>query len=81
MSEEKREGTLGLLFLTDLRGFDVVLGKLVACSLRGAYGLVAALPVIGLALLMGGVTGFELWRLALVLDLKKLTEAFPVPVI
>ncbi len=67
LSEEKREGTLGLLFLTDLRGFDVVLGKLVACSLRGAYGLVAALPVIGLALLMGGVTGFELWRLALVL--------------
>ena len=67
LSEEKREGTLGLLFLTDLRGFDVVLGKLVACSLRGVYGLVAALPVIGLALLMGGVTGFELWRLALVL--------------
>ena len=67
LSEEKREGTLGLLFLTDLRGFDVVLGKLVACSLRGAYGLLAALPVIGLALLMGGVTGFELWRLALVL--------------
>src|SRR6185436_15739303 len=29
LSEEKREGTLGLLFLTDLRGYDVVLGKLV----------------------------------------------------
>src|SRR5947207_12929317 len=28
LSEEKREGTLGLLFLTDLRGYDVVLGKL-----------------------------------------------------
>src|ERR1039458_3701925 len=27
LSEEKREGTLGLLFLTDLRGHDVVLGK------------------------------------------------------
>ena len=26
ISEEKREGTLGLLFLTDLKGFDVVLG-------------------------------------------------------
>ena len=67
LSEEKREGTLGLLFLTDLRGFDVVLGKLVACSLRGTYGLVAALPVIGLSMLMGGVTGFEFWRLAIVL--------------
>ena len=30
VSEEKREGTLGLLFLTDLRGFEVVFGKLVA---------------------------------------------------
>ena len=30
LSEEKREGTLGLLFLTDLKGYDVVLGKLAA---------------------------------------------------
>src|SRR5439155_20551509 len=28
ISEEKREGTLGLLFLTDLKGIDVTLGKL-----------------------------------------------------
>src|SRR5436190_11090789 len=28
LSEEKREGTLGLLFLTDLKGYDIVLGKL-----------------------------------------------------
>src|SRR5437870_13458009 len=33
ISEEKREGTLGLLFLTDLKGIDVVLGKLTATSL------------------------------------------------
>lgn len=32
LSEEKREGTLGLLFLTDLRGHDVILGKLAATS-------------------------------------------------
>jgi hypothetical protein len=67
LSEEKREGTLGLLFLTDLRGFDVVLGKLLANSLRGAYGLVAVLPIIGLSFLLGGLTGGEFWRLALVL--------------
>src|SRR5882724_9517700 len=30
LSSEKREGTLGLLFLTDLKGYDVVLGKLVS---------------------------------------------------
>ena len=41
LSEEKREGTLGLLFLTDLKGYDVVLGKLLATSLAGFYGLLA----------------------------------------
>ena len=67
LSEEKREGTLGLLFLTDLRGYDVVLGKLFSHSLVAAYGLLAAFPVIGIAFLLGGVTGGEFWRLMLVL--------------
>src|SRR5579859_5392670 len=44
LSEEKREGTLGLLFLTDLKGFDVVGGKLVATSLNAFYGLLSILP-------------------------------------
>ena len=67
LSEEKREGTLGLLFLTDLRGHDVALGKLLANSLHGFFGLLAVFPVVGLALLMGGVTGAEFWRLVLAL--------------
>jgi hypothetical protein len=67
LSEEKRDGTLGLLFLTDLRGHDVVLGKLLATSLRAAYGLLAVFPIMGLAFLMGGVSGGEFWRLMLVL--------------
>jgi ABC-type transport system involved in cytochrome c biogenesis permease component len=57
LSEEKREGTLGLLFLTDLRGYDVVLGKLMSQSLRAFYALVAAFPILALSLMMGGVTG------------------------
>jgi len=67
VSEEKREGTLGLLFLTDLKGYDVVLGKLVAKSLSCFYGLLAILPVLAIPLMLGGVTGTEFWRLALVL--------------
>ena len=67
LSEEKREGTLGLLFLTDLRGYDVVIGKLLSTSLTAAYGLMAAFPVIGISFLLGGVTGGEFWRLVLVL--------------
>lgn len=67
ISEEKREGTLGLLFLTDLRGYDVVFGKLLTQSLRAFYGLLAAFPIMGLALLAGGVTGGEFWRAILVI--------------
>jgi ABC-type transport system involved in multi-copper enzyme maturation permease subunit len=67
ISEEKREGTLGLLFLTDLRGHDVVLGKLVSNSLRSAYGLLATFPIVALALIMGGVTGGQFWRTVLAL--------------
>ncbi|HYG35699.1 MAG TPA: ABC transporter permease, partial [Clostridia bacterium] len=67
LSEEKREGTLGLLFLTDLKGYDVVLGKFFARGLNAFYGLLALLPVIALPLLLGGVTGGEYWRMALAL--------------
>jgi ABC-type Na+ efflux pump permease subunit len=67
LSEEKREGTLGLLFLTDLKGYDVVGGKLVATSLNAFYGLTAIFPVLAIPLLMGGITNGEFWRMALVL--------------
>ncbi len=67
LSEEKREGTLGLLFLTDLKGYDVVGGKLVATSLNAFYGLMAIFPVLAIPLLMGGITNGEFWRMALVL--------------
>jgi ABC-type transport system involved in multi-copper enzyme maturation permease subunit len=67
MTEEKREGTLGLLFLTDLKGYDVVLGKFIALSLNAFYGLLALLPMAALPLLLGGVTGGEFWRMALAL--------------
>ena len=67
LSREKREGTLGLLFLTDLKGHDVVFGKFVAASMNAFFSLFAILPVIALSLLLGGVTGAEFWRMALAL--------------
>jgi ABC-type Na+ efflux pump permease subunit len=66
LSEEKRDGTLGLLFLTDLRGYDVVLGKLVANSVNAFYSVVAVLPVLAIPLLMGGLTPGEFGRMSLV---------------
>ena len=62
LTREKKDGTLGLLFLTDLRGYDVVLGKMITTSLKSFYGVLAVLPVLALPLLMGGVTNDQLWR-------------------
>src|SRR5262249_50558803 len=67
LSEEKREGTLGLVFLTDLRGYDVVLGKLVAVSAKTLQGLIAFFPVLAVAFILGGITGGEFWRTTAVL--------------
>ena len=64
LTQEKTDGTLGLLFLTDLRGYDVVLGKMITASLKSFYGVLAVLPVLALPLLMGGVTNDQFWRTA-----------------
>lgn len=57
LSEEKREGTLGLLYLSGLRGGEIVLGKMAARSLRAFYAMLATLPVFGFCVLLGGVQG------------------------
>jgi ABC-type transport system involved in multi-copper enzyme maturation permease subunit len=67
LSEEKREGTIGLLFLTDLRGYDIVFGKLLSHSLQAFYAFVAAFPVLALPLLLGGVTGADFGRSMLII--------------
>jgi ABC-type transport system involved in multi-copper enzyme maturation permease subunit len=67
LSEERREGTLGFLFLTDLAGCDVVLGKFMAVSLNAFYGLLAVFPVFALCLVAGGVTPGEFTRTCLAL--------------
>ena len=56
LSQERREGTLELLLLTNLGTMDIVLGKLVAHSLQAVFILVGAVPVLALTLVMGGVT-------------------------
>ncbi len=67
ISEEKREGTYGLLFLTDLTGIDIILGKLVASSIVAFYALLATIPVMAIPLLLGGVTSLEFWQCSLAL--------------
>jgi hypothetical protein len=55
------------LFLTDLKGHDVVFGKLAATSVNSVYALLAILPVISLPVQLGGVAAGELCQSALVL--------------
>ena len=58
---------MGLIFLTDLKGYDVVLGKMAATSLNGLYGLLAVLPMLAITLVTGGIGFGEFCRMALVL--------------
>ncbi len=61
LSQERREGTLGLLLLTPLRPWDIVLAKAAAHALRAFTLWLVVLPVMALAFLQGGVG----WREAL----------------
>lgn len=65
LSQERREGTLGLLLSTTLAGGDVVLGKLAAAALGTVTCLLALLPALALGMTFGGVTSGEFWRTAL----------------
>lgn len=55
IAEEKREGTLGLLFLTNLSPFEIVLGKLVAHAVVGFYTVLCALPLLSMSMIFGGM--------------------------
>jgi len=67
ISAERREGTLGLLFLTRVKALDVLLGKLGSVGILSVGALVAFLPVLMIPVLAGGVTGPEAARKALAL--------------
>src|SRR5215469_9684617 len=60
ISRERREGTLGLLFLTPLTPLDVILGKSGVHILRVLTLFVAALPILGMPFVLGGVA----WQMA-----------------
>ena len=65
ISSEKREDTLGFLFLTNLKGYDVVTGKIAIHAVTTACGLLAVFPVFFLPILAGGVTWAETLRVLL----------------
>src|SRR5438093_7710598 len=56
ISREKREGTLGLLFLTPLTPIGIVCGKSLIHALRAVTLFLAVLPALALPFLLGGLT-------------------------
>jgi hypothetical protein len=54
ISRERREGTLGLLFLTPLKGTDIVVAKGLAQGLRALTLGLAVVPVLTIPFLLGG---------------------------
>ncbi len=54
-SEERRNGTLGLLVLTGLRPLEIFAYKSLGAVLLAAYGLLGALPFFAVPFLTGGV--------------------------
>ncbi|NOS71098.1 MAG: ABC transporter permease [Verrucomicrobia bacterium] len=67
ISSERREGTLGLLFLTNLNSAEIVIGKFCSTALASIYNLLAIFPMLALPLLMGGITLEHFWRTVLAL--------------
>jgi ABC-type transport system involved in multi-copper enzyme maturation permease subunit len=67
ISEERKMGTIGLLLLTNLKGYDIVLGKLFGISLNAFYCLLGVLPTLALPILFGGIEPGEFWRMCLAL--------------
>jgi len=74
ISRERREGTLGLLFLTPLTATGVVLGKSFVHLLRGLTLFLCMAPWLMVPLLMGGVEVRDV-AMALLLDASALLLA------
>ncbi len=59
INRERREGTLGLLLLTDLTPGEIVWGKMLSCGLTSFLVLLGSVPALMFPVLAGGVTGSQ----------------------
>lgn len=69
VSRERREGTIGFLFLTDLDAVGIVLGKIAAAGLLPTMALIAMFPALAVCQLIGGVTVALFWKTMIALGL------------
>jgi hypothetical protein len=64
---EKDRRTFVLLLLTDLRNYEIVLGKLLGSLLQIVLFLAGSVPILGLLMLLGGIAWGQIVDAALVL--------------
>lgn len=72
VAQEKDRRTFILLLVTDLRNYEIVLGKLVGSLLQIGILIVGSLPLWGLLMLLGGIAPDQLVQAFIIL----LTSAF-----
>ncbi|MDB6041220.1 MAG: hypothetical protein JWM99_5061, partial [Verrucomicrobiales bacterium] len=68
LCEERREGSLALLFLTRVKGLDVIIGKVGATALLAFQIVLALFPLMAMCIVLGGVSGSEFLRIVHVLS-------------
>jgi ABC-type Na+ efflux pump permease subunit len=67
VSREKDRRTFILLLLTDMRDYEIVLGKMLGSLLPIGLLLLATVPVLSMLLLLGGVSGLQVIQATMVL--------------
>jgi ABC-type transport system involved in multi-copper enzyme maturation permease subunit len=72
ITQEKERRTFILLLLTDLRNYEIVLGKLMGSLLQIALLLASTLPVFMMLVLLGGVAAQQIVQALVVLGLAGL---------
>lgn len=67
VSQEKDRRTFVLLLLTDMRDYEIVLGKLIGALLPILTLQLVSAPVLALLLLLGGIDPEQVWQAVVVL--------------
>ncbi len=67
VTQEKDRRTFILLLITDLRNYEIVLGKLLGSLLQIALLLAGTVPILAMILLLGGVSPGQVFQAVLIL--------------
>lgn len=67
VTTEKDRRTFVLLLITDLRSYEIVLGKLFGSLLQILLLILGMIPILAMIMLLGGVAPMQVWQATLIL--------------